>query len=181
MKLKVSELKEHLHELDKKQLIQLIAELHKMDEKAQQFFLMQFNKDEATEELFEKTKKDIDKNFSPDGKGRFNLDLPTIKNQIKEFANLTIDLKKTTDLQLYFVESGTKFTLTYGDIDTRFYNSLIKMFMKVIDTCEDDVQIFKCFEERLYKVVSDSENIGWGYGMSMAELYDSLSHIDEDE
>lgn len=181
MKLKINELKKHLNELDKKQLIQLIAELHKTDEKAQQFFMVQFNKDEATEELFEKTKKSIDKNYSMGPKGQLYLDIPGVKKQINDFEKLTSDLQKTTDLQLYLVEQGTRFTLTYGDIDQRFYTNLLNVFSKVIDACEDDEKLFEYFEERLRVVFSKSENIPWSYGMGMEELYYSLSHLYEDE
>lgn len=181
MKLKVNELKKHLNELDKKQLIQLITELHKTDEKAQQFFMVQFNKDEATDELFEITKKSIDKNYSMGSKGQLYLDFSGVKKQIKEFEKLTSNLQKTTDLQLYFVEKGTRFTLTYGDIDQRFYTGLLNTFAQIIDTCEDDEKLFEYFEERLHIVVSKSENIAWSYGMGMEELYYSLSHLYEDE
>lgn len=181
MKLLVSELKKHLNELDKKQLIQLIAELHKTDEKAQQFFMIQFNREDATVDLLEKTKKSIEKNYSMGPRGQIYLDFPKIKKEIKEFEKLSNDLEKTTDLQLYFVELGTTFTLTYGDIDERFYNDLLNIFVKVIDTCEDDQKIFEHFEDRLYKVVSKSENIGWSYGIAMERLYNSLSHLYEDE
>lgn len=181
MKLKVSELKEHLNQLDKKQLIQLIAELHKTDEKAQQFFMMQFNREDATLDLLEKTKKSVDQNYSMGPRGQLHLDFPKIKKEIKEFEKLSNDLEKTTDLQLYFVESGTEFTLTYGDIDERFYNDLLNMFAKVIDTCEVDEKIFEHFENRLSKVVTRSENIGWSYGIAMEQLYSSLSHLHEGE
>ena len=76
---------------------------------------------------------------------------------------------------LYYIECGTEFTLTYGDIDEPFYNSLSSMFDQTVnevkkltknETCKD-------FTYRLQEIVNDATNIGWGYGDEVSELFNS--------
>ena len=55
--LKVTELKKELKELNEKELIQIIAELYKMNKDVQHYLSNKFGGEAAVEELYEKTKK----------------------------------------------------------------------------------------------------------------------------
>ncbi|MDV6377097.1 hypothetical protein ORD22_02315 [Sporosarcina sp. GW1-11] len=180
MKLTVTELKKQLNTLDKKQLIQLFADLHKVDVKAQQFLYMKFQGEEAAEQLLQKSKEKLAKAFGINSRGSYNLHLPTLKNEIKEFEKLSGNLEKTTDLQLYFVELGTDFTVTYGDIDERFYTDMEKMFTTVVNTCNKHEALYKVFAERLNAVMKNSEGVGWGYNDHIEEVYYTLNFLDEE-
>lgn len=82
---------------------------------------------------------------------------------------------------LYFVEIGTEFTNTYGDINSQFYNSLISMYRKIIDECYRDFEIFTLYKERLKEVMDNACEIGWGYFEALSELYYSLEFTYEEE
>lgn len=71
-----------------------------------------------------------------------------VNNQLKK---LTDDYYRTVELMLFYVEVGTEFTNTYGDIDMKFYDSMYYTFDKVAMECEKDESLFKELNNRLYQ------------------------------
>lgn len=64
---------------------------------------------------------------------------------------------------VYYIECGHKFTQDYGDIDEKFYDSLISMFDKVIELLKLHLDLKEIFYSRLKYISDDSRNFGWGY------------------
>ena len=80
---------------------------------------------------------------------------------------------------LTYIEQGTKFTNTYGDIDEPFYNSLESMlyeFKKGIET-DKTGDYLDNFKERLKKLYTNAHNLGWGYGDTVSEIMEELGII----
>ncbi|SHG23493.1 DUF6155 family protein [Ornithinibacillus halophilus] len=177
-KIKIPDLKKNLKEYDQKDLIKLVVELYKQNKDIQNYLSVKFLGDEVMHELFINAKNEINAEFFPD-KGHGKLRLAKAKDVITSFKKLTNDHTKSVDLMLFYVEVGTKFTSTFGDIDERFYGSMYSMYAKVIDECENDEVLFQTFQDRLYDVVWNSDGIGWGYSDGIADLYYSLSYIEE--
>src|SRR5690625_7650460 len=86
--------------------------------------------------------------------------LAKAKKAISDFKKLTDDSGKVLDLMLFYVENGTEFTLTYGDIDERFYGSMESMYEKVVVACEKDEKLFNKFKDQLYTIVLETSGIG---------------------
>lgn len=107
--------------------------------------------------------------------------LSEAKNAISKFKKLSSDDLKTLDLMIYYVEVGTKFTNTYGDIDEKFYGSMVSMYRKVVDACDQDEKIYDIFADRLYAIVEESEGTGWGYHEALDNLYYSMEWSWEEE
>lgn len=170
MAITVTDLKKALKNLEHKELITLVAELFKINAEAKEFLSVKFSGEESVNELFQKTKSLVKNEFFPD-RGHPKLRLAEAKKAIMTFKKITGDQLKTLDLMLYYVEVGSQFTNTYGDIDERFYNSMLSMFDKVADECEKDELIYKKFEHRMNSVVEEAEGIGWGYYDGLAERY----------
>ena len=82
---------------------------------------------------------------------------------------------------LFYVEVGTKFTNTYGDIDSAFYGSMMTMYEKVTDACNKDEALFDTIKGRLYEVVEETEGLGWGYHDYVYDCYYSIELVDFDE
>lgn len=179
-KIKLSELKKELKEFEQKELILLITELYKLNKDVQQYLSNKFKGEEAIVELFEQTKKKINDEFFPD-RGFGKMRLSEAKNAISTFKKLSGDEIKTLDLMLFYVEIGTDFTNTYGDIDSKFYESMFSMYDKVAEECDKDEKIFNIFKDRLYSVVQESGGIGWGYHDALCDSFYSLEWVQEDE
>ena len=178
--LKVTELKKELKELNEKELIQIIAELYKMNKDVQHYLSNKFGGEAAIEDLYEKTKKKIKDEFFPD-RGFGKMRLGEAKKAITNFKKLSSDTVRTIDLMLYYVELGTEFTNTNGDIDERFYDSMNSTYDKVIEECNKNEEYYKIFKDRLYGVIKDSSGLGWGYHDALCDSYYALDWLDDED
>lgn len=178
--LKVTDLKKELKKLDQTEVIQLITDLYKLSDDVKQYLSSKFIGEEANAILFDKAKKAITDEFFP-SRGSAKLRLNEAKKAITDFKKITGDNERTVDLMLYYVEIGTEFTNAYGDIDSRFYNSMISMYGKVVVECQKYETFFLTFKDRLYKVIIDSNRIGWGYHEALCEKYYELANFMGDE
>ena len=178
--LKVTELKKELKELNEKELIQIIAELYKMNKDVQHYLSNKLGGEAAIVDLYEKTKKKIKDEFFPD-RGDGKLRLGEAKKAITNFKKLSSDTVRTIDLMLYYVELGTEFTITYGDIDDRFYDSMNSTYDKVIEECNKNEEHYKMFKDRLNDVIEDSSGTGWGYHEALCESYYALDWLEDEE
>lgn len=179
-KLTLTELKKELKQYDEKQLTQLVAELYKLNDDVKRYLGTRFKGEEAFIELFETTKKQINDEFFPE-RGFAKMRLSEAKKAITKFKKLSNDDLKTLDLMLYYVEVGTEFTKTYGDIDIKFYKSMVSIYSNVVDACDQDEKIYDIFADRLYAVVEKSEGTGWGYHEALDDLYNSMEWSWEEE
>lgn len=161
-------------------MISLISELYKRSEEVQQYLSVKFNGEDTIPELYEKVKKEIIDEFFPD-RGFGKMRLSKAKKAITNFKKLTNDHLKTVDLMIMYVEVGTEFTNTYGDIDGQFYSSMESMYHKAVTECEKDEELFNAFHDRLFGIVEDSDGIGWGYHDQLADLYYSIHWLGEKE
>ncbi|WP_249872386.1 DUF6155 family protein [Oceanobacillus saliphilus] len=178
-KLKISDLKKELKGYDQKELIQLITDLYKLNEDVQDYLAVKMNREDTVSILYEKAQKEILNEFFPT-KGFGKMRLAKAKKAITDFKKVTGDHENTISLMLYYVETGTEFTNAYGDIDGRFYDSMLSVYHNVIVECEKDRELFMKFRDRLYEVVAESEGIGWGYHHGLTDYYDSISWLEEE-
>lgn len=178
--LKLNELKKELKTLEQKELIQLISDVYKVNKDVQHYLSNRFKGEEAIKDLYEKTKKIVENEFFPN-RGFAKMRLGVARDAISNFKKLSSDAGKTIDLMLYYVETGTKFTNTYGDIEGKFYNSMVSMYNKVVNECNKSEEFYNIFKDRLYLIVSETDGIGWGYHDDICAIYYSLDWLEEDE
>ena len=86
------------------------------------------------------------------------------------------DLWGMIDLMLYYVEQGANFTLEFGDIDGRFYDSLMRMINSILDHSKrlnsiEYAHLTKRFQE--LDAVTKGK-IGWGFSDHIADATDEL-------
>jgi hypothetical protein len=78
---------------------------------------------------------------------------------------------------LTYVESGTRFTREYGDIDQSFYNSLDSVLIDVTELLiKEGAELYPRFQDRLLKLEADASPIGWGYCDSVREVVELLEN-----
>jgi hypothetical protein len=107
-------------------------------------------------------------------------DLPRLRDArrlIRNYRKATKDTIGTLDLMLHYVETGTEFTNTYGDINELFYNSLesvLNDFCEGIFKSSDPEQAYVQFNKRLVVLKKAVYGIGWGYGDTVQEIIGDL-------
>jgi hypothetical protein len=169
-KLTVSQLKKSLKPLSEGELISIIVETYQLNDEVKEYLSIKFLGEETVHELFQKYKTKVENEFFPD-KGFAKLRFAEAKKAISTFKKITGDNTLTFELMLYYVEMGVKFTRSYGDIDERFYNSMLSMYESLINLCIQDNELLETYRHRLANVVQQTIGIGWGFHDTLCELY----------
>lgn len=176
----LTDLKKELKKLDKKKLIDLVADLYKKNKSVKEFLDFYINPDEKA--LFDKYRDKVFEAFYP-SRG-YNYKLKDGKQAISDFKKLGPSTDLLADLMLFYVETGVQFTNDFGDVDEGFYSSLEKTYVAALTLMRKENLLDK-FADRSAKVVSDTSDIGWGFhdflGSVYSEFYaDYFDDIDEE-
>lgn len=180
-KITVTQVKKALKDYDKDTLLSILMDCYKQSNDVKNYIHVLINPDEAVDELYTKARKLIMNEFFPQ-KGYGKLRLAQAKKAITDFKKLSNDETRTIDLMIYYVESGVKFTNTYGDINDTFYYSMASMYANVISKIIENDKLYIRFNDRLEQIVNDTSGIGWGFHDELSYSYDKLlSAVDGDE
>ncbi len=167
-----------LEQLQHKELITLINELYRLNRDNQQFISAKYLP--VSDAIIKPYKHLVEQCISPElRRGDERIEKAKARKAINDYWKATKDIYGKIDLMLYYVECGTQFTLTYGDIDEPFYNSLSSMFVQATQEIkklsEDEVR--ENFIYRLGDIVHDASDIGWGYGDELRDTFETaFSH-----
>jgi len=153
-------------DLNKKQLLKLVADLYRLSKENQAFFHARFG---VGDDPLAPYKKTINECMCPDVYRNKPIQISKAKKAISNYSKAVGDPFGEIELMVFFVECGNKFTVDFGDIDEGFYDALNLMYQraiqKVLSLPEEQRRDFK---ERLEKIMTSASGIGWGY-------YDMLS------
>lgn len=173
MYLKVTDLKKELKKLSDQELRSVIVESFKKSDQMKEYLSVKFNTDKMLDNLFQKYKEQIINEFFPN-KGSAKMRLSVAKQAIKDYKKVTNDEEGTFELILIYVETGVRFTNTYGDIDEPFYNSMISMYKQLGEICSGNSTLFIRYKERINAIVDNANGIGWGFYDTLAYLHDEM-------
>ena len=177
----ITELKKKLAGVERKELEQILCGLYKSFDDAAQSINLQLLDSSYGLKLLKLYQDKMYKIFFPKDIIRSGFSLSAAKKVISDFKKVCQNEELVLDLKLYFVGCGTEFTNTYGDIDERFYQSLCDAFFDVANAASGDQELFEEWEDRLRRIVVDSEEIGWGFHDFIVEEYYNIPWVDEDE
>ena len=174
-----SNIRKSLLLLDRSELIALVKDLYANSDENRRFLEARFSQgQDQVEAVLADYKQEIIYCFF--GERGISDDLPRLRDArrlIRDYRKATQDISGTLDLMLHYVETGTEFTNTYGDINEPFYNSLESV---LVDFCEgifkssDPEQAYGQFNKRLVALKKATYGIGWGYGDAVQEILDDL-------
>lgn len=163
------DVKKIITNLDIDKLVELIGDLYRLSENNKEFFHTRFS---LKENLLESYKRIIQDAMHPCLEDNETLEIGRAEDAIKRYSKAIDDVKGETELMVFFVECGNNFTLSYGDIDEEFYDSVIGMYEKAIQNVKELSPIEqKAFKKRLYEIIDSASGIGWGYHDGLCELY----------
>lgn len=129
--MRINDLKKNLKELTKEELIKSIVNLYKKNEFVKDYYSLKYA-DSSNLSVFIKHRAVIKNKFFPtrgDGRGR----LSVAKKAITEFKKLSDDKSSITELMVFYVETGVRYTDCYGDIDEPFYLSMESMYERAMN------------------------------------------------
>jgi hypothetical protein len=172
----LTDVKKELRKLDKEKLIDLLVDLYKKNKTVKEFFDFYVNPNER--EIFEKYRDKIFEAFYP--KRGYNYKLKDGKQVISDFKKLGTSTDLLADLMLFYVETGVKFTNDYGDINEPFYKSLATTFVDSL-TLMNKENLLDKFEERVEKIVDDTNGIGWGFHDFLVQVWIDFYPTEDEE
>ena len=125
-------------------------------------------------------KERIETALYPDPERRQTLEIGEARRAISEYSKAVGDEVGLLELMIHYVECGTEFTANVGDINAKFYDSMLTMYERFLKKLEKSSPAIKeSFRERAYGVVSLAGYTGWGYQEGLLDLYDQ-AFPDED-
>ena len=159
-------LKKYLQQFSKEQLIQQIIELNKKYKDVSTYYRFALNPDNRAR--LDEFKVKLFACFYP--KRGYKLDLKGARKLVNDFKKLSPGEEVLTDLMLYYVECGVKFTNDFGDISEPFYTSVESMFG---DTCKliGANNLKPVFDERCLQILDNSSDTGWGFPDMLNQHY----------
>ena len=169
-----SDLKKKLVELDRPALIALIKDLHDASKTNQAFLAARLASPLETADALESYRERIVQAFYP--RRGMPTQLPRLsvgRAVLREYKRARPDdLHGLTDLMLTYVETGTRFTNEFGDIDNTFYNSLVSVLRDLTDLLAEPTarSAYHHLQYRIATLVGETGHIGWGYGGDVADL-----------
>lgn len=162
--------------LEPDELREVIVEVSKLDKKNKQFLrlYLQSSRDANVEAITKEAKKKIHSHLY--GRSTFpKTDLKNARKTVNKYSKVLKEYPaQIAELKLYYVELGTELTNDYGDMYQGFYSSMESMFDSFSKEIIKHPAYFNQFKDRIYKLQSASENIGWGYGFVIHDIISEL-------
>ncbi|HBF35061.1 TPA: hypothetical protein DDW35_10925 [Candidatus Sumerlaeota bacterium] len=156
--------------LENPSLLVLIKELYDVSETARDLLNTKFGPCESRDAILEKCRKKVVDQFFP-ARGFGKLKLGEARKAIRDYRKITQDIPGVADLLMTYVENGAKFTMTYGDIDERFYDSVESALRDLAALLYDELpDFYPLFRDRLSEVEEITDGVGWGFHDCISEV-----------
>lgn len=171
-----SSIRSQLRNWSKPAVIALVKALYDHAAENRDFLEARFQAEDGGGTALEKYRsKIIEQCFPRRGSGIGKLKLCEARKAIRDYRKATGNLAGTLELMLTYVESGTRFTCEYGDIDEPFYNSMDSVLAELARLLVSEApELYPRFQDRLLQVEYAASNIGWGYCDSVREQVQML-------
>ncbi len=158
-----------IKQFQKDQLLDLIHDFYRLSPENKDFLHTRFSKNEDPLPRYKKIIQDAIHPYLEDNE---SLEIEKANDAINRYSKAVDNPIGEAELRIFYVECGNNFTLSYGDIDEDFYDSLLDMYEYAIETVlETPKEEQGAFQERLKEIMESVSHIGWGYGDGLGDLY----------
>lgn len=166
--MKLVELKRHLKQSSKDELIDDIVKLYSKVESVKDYYQTKlFPQSEG--QVVEKYKAIVRNEFFP-VRGFGKLRLSEARKAISDYKNICQSEESLVDLMLFYVEMGVKFISTYGDIKESFYSSGESMYEKAVELIVKN-EMQEMYEGRCRRIVKEASDTGYGFHDELGYIY----------
>ena len=165
-----------LRNLEPEEMLDLFRQLYLLSPDNAQLMDSQFKSSKGDKLLDEYREKIIYEFFPNNGRYDSFPQMGKMKQWIRDYRKGTGDLAGTTELMVTFQEQGANFTMEYGDINERYYDSLLSGWNDLVKMLTKDApELFFAFRERLLEIVKPVfGRVGWGYSDGLYEAVDEI-------
>ena len=170
----------NLNAMSQEELVKIISELFKMNKSVEARLNLMIIGDEYGSALLEKYKKQLYKIFNPSNIVRMGFSLEIAQMVLSDFADICGGGRWYGDLALYFAECATDFTMSYGDINEKFYDALGDAYHDAVIVASKDEELYKLWKDRLEYVYHEFSGFGWGMDDYITGEYYSIPWLEED-
>ena len=156
--------RQQFNDWSKPGLIALVKDLYEASPDNRDFLHARFQATENGDAALEPYRRKIVEQFFP-ARGFGKLKLAEARKAIRDYRKATGNLAGTIDLMLTYVENGTEFTQQFGGINEAFYNSMESVLNEMAQLLmREGREWYPRFRERVQRLTTLANNIGWGYG-----------------
>ena len=158
-----------IKQLQKNQLLDLVRDFYRLSPENNDSLHTRFS---TNEDSLPRYKKIIQDAIHPYLEDNEPLEIEKANDAINRYSKAVDNPIGEAELRIFYVECGNNFTLSYGDIDEDFYDSLLDMYEYAIETVlETPKEEQDAFQEILKEIMESASHIGWGYGDGLGDLY----------
>lgn len=158
-----------LSDWSKLALIALVKDLYEVSPDNRDFMHARFQAEADDSAALEKYRCKIVEQFFP-ARGDGKLRLAEDRKAIRDYQKATGNMVGGIDLRLTYVENGTEFTREFGDINESFYNSLESVLNEMVCLLlRESPESYLRFRERIQRLATLADGIGWGYGDALRD------------
>lgn len=148
----------------KPSLLALVKDLYEVSPGNRDFLHARFQAEADDGTALEKYRRKIVEQFFP-ARGDGKLKLAEARKAIRDYQKATGNLTGGIDLRLAYVESGTEFSRQFGYPVESFYDSLESVLNEMVRLLlRESPESYPRFRERIQRLATLADGIGWGYG-----------------
>lgn len=174
-----SDIKKAIAGYDRAALVGLISDLYASNAQNNTFLHARFS---TGSDALKPYLKIIEDTLYPDIYRNKPLQIAKAKKAISDYTKAAGEPKGILELMLFFVETGTAFTVNYGDMDGVLYPALVRMYDKALNlVLSMDEETIDEYYNRFDDLVTSTCNIGWGYHDALEEMFHNAFPEDAEE
>lgn len=177
-KLTKTQLEKKLLEMSREELAKIIVEQLSTNKALEEKLNLVIMGDAYGRTLLEKYKKQMYRIFNSSGAVRTGSLLEKADRILDDFLSICGYGRWYGDLALYFAECATDFTMSYGDMNEKFYDSLAKAYEVAVNTACEDESLYKMWKKRIDYVYDELHDFAWGMDIIIPEIYYTLPWIE---
>lgn len=157
----------YLKSLTEKELIKELQKLYTKFDNVKQYYQLELGTDSKA--VLDQFKARIKKEYFP-SRGYGAARNSVSRKVITEFKKISIHPKDIVELLLYRVEMMLEFTLSYGDMDEPFYNSLFSSFAEACKRIKKE-QLEVHYKVHCATLVDKASPLGWGIYFDLRDKF----------
>lgn len=174
MEMTISGLRERLQEADEKQLSELICQIYKHSEVAQQIVDSTLLDDDYGMRFAETTKKKLERAFFPHGK--IDRSLTQAKELLRQFRKSCQNQRALIEIELFFVECGLDFLGIFRESDREMKELLITNYASAVARILEDGSelFFHHYFAKCNQIIDVARGFTSGFSQDMLDVYQQL-------